>query len=38
MAVTITSGLLFATVLTMIVVPVLYAILFGVEHLPDPDQ
>jgi len=34
MAVTITSGLLFATVLTMIVVPVLYAILFGVERLP----
>jgi len=32
MAVTITFGLLFATVLTMVVVPVLYAIFFGVEE------
>ena len=35
---TITSGLLFATVLAMIVVPVLYAILFGVERPPYPDR
>ena len=34
MAVTITSGLLFATVLTMIVVPVLYSIFFGADRLP----
>jgi predicted RND superfamily exporter protein len=33
MAVTITSGLLFATVLTMIVVPVLYAILVGATNV-----
>jgi multidrug efflux pump subunit AcrB len=35
MAVTIIFGLLFATVLTMVVVPVLYAIFFGA---PDPAQ
>ena len=34
MAVTITFGLLFATVLTMIVVPVLYAIFFRVSERP----
>jgi multidrug efflux pump subunit AcrB len=32
MAVTITFGLMFATVLTMVVVPVLYALLFRVRR------
>ena len=36
MAVTIIAGLLFATVLTMVVVPVLYAILFRVPSEPPP--
>ena len=31
MAITIMGGLTFATVLTLIVVPVLYAVLFGVK-------
>ena len=34
MAVTIMSGLAFATVLTLIVVPVLYALFFGIKPLP----
>jgi multidrug efflux pump subunit AcrB len=36
MAVTIIAGLLFATVLTMVVVPVLYAIFFRVPSEPPP--
>jgi multidrug efflux pump subunit AcrB len=34
MAVTIIAGLIFATVLTMIVVPVLYAIFYGAPRTP----
>ena len=36
MAITIIGGLIFATVLTMIVVPVLYAIVFRVPSAPSP--
>jgi len=36
MAVTIIAGLLFATLLTMIVVPVLYAMMYQVSSAPVP--
>ncbi len=38
MAVTISFGLGFATILTMVVVPLLYAIFFGVPHKPAPQR
>jgi len=38
MAVTIMFGLTFATILTLIVVPVLYSMLFGVQYVPEESQ
>ena len=38
MAVTIIGGLTFATILTMVAVPVLYALFFGIRPAPDADR